>query len=123
MNIRSEALNWLQQKGVSRTGCQVLTSKRYLPGESWTKEKAWWVWVPLSAIRAGKTILIVCQAERQSSNFRLLEVPAEFFKKHLAGFAERDDKLNLFLSAEPGREFREERGSGKLSLALFERVV
>jgi hypothetical protein len=99
----------------------VVTSKRYAPDESWTKEKAWWIQVPLSAIAAGKTIHIVCEAEPGSNEFRHLQVPASFFDQHRDELATiGDDKINLFLSADDGIEFEDQRGSGRVSFASFE---
>jgi hypothetical protein len=119
MTIRSDAIKWLAARGV--TGGHVVTSKLYGPDESWTKEKAWWIPVPLSAIQAGKTIHIVCEAADPGRRFHHLQVPAAFFEQRLRDFAGiGDDKINLFLAAEPGMEFQDQRGPGKVSLARFE---
>ncbi len=120
-SIRSEALRWLSGRK-PRPG-HVVASKRYLPGESWTAEKAWWIQVPDSAVEAGKLIHILCQAESGVSSFRHLEVPAAFFRRNRHKFATIGEaKINLFLSAEHGSEFRDERGPGRVSLASFERL-
>ena len=120
MNIRAQALRWLAARRLGATG-HVVASKRYAPDESWTKQKAWWVQVPAAAIREGKTIEILCEAEKGSGTFRHLRVPAAYFQQHIDGFATiGKDKVNLFLSAEPGREFRDERGPGSISFARFE---
>lgn len=118
MTVRSEALRWLARRRV--TGGHVVTSKRYSPDESWTKEKAWWVQVPLSAIQQGKPIDIVCQVEPGQTDFYHLRVPAAFFVEHSKAFATiGEDKINLFLAAEPGIEFVDQRGSGRISFARF----
>lgn len=120
MNIRAQALRWMAAKQPGSKG-HVVASKRYAPDESWTKEKAWWVQVPAAAIRDGKTIEILCEVERGSGTFRHLRVPAAYFQQHLDALATiGDDKLNLLLSAEPGSEFRDERGPGRVSFARFE---
>lgn len=119
MTIRSDALRWLAARGVK--GGHVITSKRYASDESWTKEKAWWAQVSAAAIRAGKVIHIVCEAEHGANTFRHLRVPAEFFQKHLDDFATiGDDKINLFLAADDGIEFEDQRGPGRISFAQFE---
>ena len=119
MTIRSDALRWLEARGI--TGGYVASSKRYAPDESWTKEKAWWVQVPASAIRAGQDIHIVCQADFGSRDFRYLRVPAQYFQEHLDDLATiGDDKINLFLAAEDGMEFQDQRGPGRISFAQFE---
>jgi hypothetical protein len=119
MTIRSEALRWLDSRHV-HVG-HVVTSKRYAPDESWTKEKAWWIQVPAAAIREGQIIDIVCEAEPGTHRFRHLRVPAAFFQQHFDQFATiGDDKINLFLAAEEGREFEDQRGPGRISFASFE---
>jgi hypothetical protein len=120
MTIRPRALNWLASQRIEPDG-QVVASKRYRPDESWTKSKAWWVQIPESAISSGKTIHILCEAEPGSKTFRYLKVPAEFFHEHSADFATiGDDKINLFLSADEGIEFEDQRGPGRVSFARFE---
>jgi hypothetical protein len=122
MTIRSQALEWLAGRGTTSEG-HIVASKRYAPEESWTAEKAWWIQVPSSAIRADKEIHILCEAERGAGTFRHLKVPASYFQEHLDELATiGDDKINLFLSAEPGAEFRDERGPGHVSFAQFEQI-
>jgi len=77
--------------------------------------------VPWSAVRAGKLIHIICEADRGSGAFRHLQVPASYFLQHeddLATLA--PDKINLFLAADEGMEFQDQRGPGRISLAQFE---
>jgi len=120
MTLRSEAIRWLAARKAGPG--HIVTSKRYSPDESWTKSKAWWVQVPASAVRAGKTIHIVREAEPSSHRFRHLEVSAAFFQERLDDFATiGDDKINLFLSADEGLEFEDQRGPGRVSFACFER--
>ena len=80
MTLRSEAQRWLAARRVPSG--HLVTSKYYAPEESWTKEKAWWIQIPWSAVRAGKLIHIVCEAEPGSRDFRHLQVPAAFFLEH-----------------------------------------
>lgn len=48
-------------------------------------------------------------------------MPADFFQQHMNDFAIiGDDKINLFLSADEGIEFEDQRGPGKVSFAQFE---
>jgi hypothetical protein len=120
MSLRADALRWLSARNI-KDG-HIVTSKWYAPDESWTKETAWWIQVPASAIRDGKTIHILCQAEPNAKHFRHLEVPADFFQRHLDEFATiGDDKINLFLSADEEFEFEDQRGPSHLSLAEFEK--
>lgn len=117
--IRAAAIRWLNRRNVPPG--HVVTSKRYRPDESWTKSKAWWIQVPLSAINAGRLIHIVCEIEPGSRDFRHLQVPATFFQSNMTAFALiGTDKINLFLSADDGIEFHDERGPGGVSFARFE---
>jgi hypothetical protein len=119
MTLRQRAKRFLEERGVR--GGHLVTSKFYRPDESWTQDKAWWVQIPWSAVRAGKTAHVVLEASPGSQEFRYLQVPAEFFLTH-----ERDlallapDKINLFLTARAGSEFQDQRGPGRISFAHFE---
>jgi hypothetical protein len=119
MTLRSAALRWLADRNVK--GGHVVTSKLYAPHESWTKAKAWWVQIPAAPIETARLIHIVCEAETGSSQFRHLAVPPEFLQSHLDDFATiGDNKINLFLAADEGIEFQDQRGSGRVSFAEFE---
>lgn len=122
MTLRADAKRWLAARNVPSG--HLVTSKRYAPEESWTKEKAWWIQIPWSAVRDGKLIHIVCEAEPGSGDFRHLQVPAAFFLQHDQDFATlHPDKINLFLAADPGIEFEDQRGPGRVSLARFEQTA
>lgn len=117
--LRADAKRWIEARQ-SKIG-HLVTSKRYAPEESWTKDKAWWIQIPLSAVSRGRDIDIVCEAAPGSGEFRHLRVPAQFFEEHAAELSMLgDEKFNLFLAAVEGREFQDLRGPGKLSLARFE---
>ena len=118
MTTRARAIEWLEKHGVE--GGHIVASKRYAPEESWTKEKAWWIQVPARAVRDEQVIHIACEFEPGADEFHHIEVPAAFFQEHLDDFATiGDDKINLFLAAEPGIEFQDQRGPGKVSFAPF----
>ncbi len=103
-------------------GGHVVASKRYAPDESWTKDKAWWIQVPASAVTAGKTIHILCEKDPGSKSFHHLEVPAAFLEQHLDDFATiGEDNINLFLAATKDSWLRDLRGPGRVSFAQFER--
>ena len=122
MTLRPEAQRWLAARKMPSG--HLVTSKYYAPEESWTKEKAWWIQIPWSAVRAGKLIHIVCQAERGSPGFRHLQVPAAFFLEHERDLATlAPGKINLFLAADPGTEFQDQHGPGRVSFARFETAL
>lgn len=119
MTIRSDALRWAAGRKIR--GGHVVASKLYAPDESWTKEKAWWIQVPVSAVKAGKTIHILCEKDPNAKSFHYLEVPAAFFEQHLDDFATiGGTKINLFLAATKNSWMRDLRGFGKVSFAHFE---
>lgn len=118
MTIRTDALKWLAKQKVR--GGHVVASKRYAPDESWTKDKAWWLQVPASAIRGGKTIHLLCEKEPGARTFHHLEVPARYFEEHLDDFAIiGEDKINLFLAATERDWLRDLRGPGRRSFTQF----
>ena len=101
MTVRSKAIRWLAAH--KAPAGHPVTSKFYVPEESWTRARAWWVQSPAAAIRQNAVIHILCEAEPGSQSFRWLQVPDGFFKDHLDDFATiGDNKINLLLSAEPG---------------------
>jgi hypothetical protein len=119
MTIRASALRWLCSRNVSEG--HVVASKFYMPDESWTKDKAWWIQIPLFAVEFEEMVHILCQSAPRSAEFRHLQVPASFLAEHRNDFAMiGDDKINLFLTATRGSEFRDLRGPGKISFARFE---
>ena len=122
VTLRSQAQRWLSARKVPSG--HLVTSKRYAPGESWTKEKAWWIQIPWSAVRAGKLIHIVCEVEPGSGDFRHLQVPAAFFLAHEQDLGTlQPDKINLFLAADPGIEFQDQRCPSRVSFAQFETTL
>lgn len=120
-SLRSEALDWL----ASRFGVQgepTYTSKFYVRERSWTGESAWWLEIPRRVIETSgaRHLHLVCQAAPGVSTFHYLRVPAEFVTANLSKLALRhNDRVSLFLSAEPADLFVERRGTGKLSFAPF----
>lgn len=119
LTIRQRAQRLLVKRGVR--GGHLATSKLYRPEESWTKDSAWWVQIPWSAVRAGKTIHIVLEAAAQSPELRYLQVPAAYFRDHERDLSlQEPDKISLFLSADPKYEFQDHRGSGRIPFAQFE---
>jgi hypothetical protein len=120
MTIRAKALRWLARRG-RIANSHIVTSKLYAPEKSWTVARAWWIQIPKTAIRAGKTIEILCEASPGADLFRHLRVPAHFFQDQLDAFATiGDDKINLYLSAEPESELQDLRGPGSVPFAQFE---
>lgn len=119
LTIRQRAQRFLAKRGIR--GGHLVTSKLYRPEESWTKDSAWWVQIPWSAVRAGKAIHIVLEAAPHSADLRYLQVPAAYFREHERGLAiQEPDKISLFLAADPECEFEDRRGSGRIPFAQFE---
>lgn len=117
-NIRPVALQWLA--GRTRVSGHIVTSRRYAPDESWTKSKAWWLQIPLHALDRFPIVHLVCEAPEDDEPFHHLQVPSDFLKARLQDFALiGGDRINLFLSADPGIEFQDRRGPGRVEFAEY----
>ena len=123
MNLRQRAQRFLEQQGIS--GGHLATSKFYGPDESWTKDKAWWVQIPWSAVRGTAEVHIVLEASPNSQAWRYLRVPTEYLLSHRRDFATiAPDSINLFLCAdEEQTEFQDQRGPGRVPFAHFEQPI
>jgi hypothetical protein len=118
INIRPRALEWFT--GRTRVSGHVVTSRRYAPDESWTKSKAWWLQIPLGALDRFSVVHFVCEAPDDDEPFFHLRVPSEFLKAKTHEFALiGGNTINLFLSADPGIEFQDQRGPGRVQFAEF----
>lgn len=129
MTVRRSALRWLAATHGLRDA-DVFTSRYYQAEQSWTGRPAWWLQVPvhrIEALGAAGVVHLVCQVPSDhvpaaaAGPFHYLAVPAAFLRAHLdtldrpgAGAA-----VSLFLSAEPGSLFRDERGPGRVAFAPF----
>lgn len=127
MTVRASALRWLAATHRVRDG-DIFTSRFYPAAESWTARDAWWVQIPVHRVDAlgERTVHLVLAARPgESDAFHYLAVPASYLRAHLAGLdAPGDGRLvSLFLSAEPGDAFRDERGPGKVPFAQFRRAA
>jgi hypothetical protein len=120
LSIRQRAERFLRKRGIK--GGHLVTSKFYTPEESRTKDQAWWVQVPWSAVRAGKTIHIVLEAKPRSLELRHLQVPAIYFIEHERHLSfQTAETLSLFLAADEHELFVDRRGPGRIPFAQFER--
>jgi hypothetical protein len=121
MNLRQRAKRHLAGHGFH--GGHLVTSKFYRPDESWTKDKAWWVQIPWSAVRAGKAIHVVLEASPGSLELRHLMVPAAYFVEKARDLAVlAPDKINLFLGASSEIDLVDQRGPGGVSFRQFEQT-
>jgi hypothetical protein len=120
MSIRSEALRWFSiNHGNTRN--KIYVSKYYLPEHSWPKKHVWWPQIPIKAIDKTKYdfVIILCQVAPNKNNFHYLKIPTRFFHDHLDKFHRLEEKLSLYLSADPDRLFIEDRGEGNLDFSRF----
>jgi len=122
MSIRKDALRWLKTNvGVSNSE-EIFTSKYYGPAQSWTKKNAWWMQVPVNRVTSQyrSHIHLLCQTGPSENNFHYLRVPSDYLAARLSGLTVTDRKrINLFLSAEAGNLFQDERGPGGVEFGLF----
>jgi len=121
--IKADAVSWLASKFGVKSG-DIYASKFHVPEKSPTRSSVWWLEIPLRIIEAQSSIVVhlVCEAAPDAGEFHYLEVPVEFFRKQLSNLDMRDkDKVSLFLSAESGDLFSDQRGKGKVSFSHFQR--
>ena len=120
MSIRSKALQWYEAK-YGGLELPIYTSKFYRPEESWPKKAVWWPMIPIETIGSKKHsyVNILCQVAPGKNDFHYLKVPATFLNENLKKFHILQGKIALYLSADPGRLFVEERGEGKLDFNIF----
>lgn len=128
MSVRSAALRWLASAHGVRDG-DIFTSRYYPAAESWTGREAWWVQVPVHRVEAlgAGVVHLVCEAAPGAAGrpgaraFHYLRVPAAYLRARLADLDRPGDGrvVSLFLSAEPGARFRDERGAGRVAFAEF----
>ena len=120
MSIRPLALKWLSSnhKGVIE---DIYTSKYYQPEESWNKKHVWWIEVPINVIetKSRNDINLICQKSLDENVFYYLQVPKKYFLDNLQLLYIRDEKISIYLSAEKGNLFIEQRGSGKVDFKQF----
>lgn len=98
------------------------TSKFYTPEQSWPKTNVWWLQIPVTAIdeKSYTHVNLLCQVQPNNENdFHYLKVQASFLNTHIKKFHRLNDKISLYLSAEPSKLFVEERGEGKLDFSQF----
>lgn len=122
LSVRSSALRWLAATHRVRDG-DIFTSRLYPAEQSWTGRAAWWVQLPvhrLEALGAG-AVHLVLQTSADRPAFHYLRLPAAVLRDNLAGLDLPGDgrMVSLFLSAEPGTRFRDERGAAQLDLSPF----
>lgn len=91
---------------------RIVASKVYPPGESWTGRWSWWHQITAAKLDGEGGLLLLC--EGRSAGFHALAVPRTWLIAHRADLAwsARQDRFNLFLSAEDGDRFRDRRGTG-----------
>jgi len=116
--IRKRALEWAKTR-FGELSEPVYCSKHYEPNKSWTGAKAWWIRVPLEIIERNRHIYILLEKYRTSDNFFCLKIPTSYFKENESGLAKLDNRINLFLSAEEGHLFQDQRGQGKVRFEQF----
>lgn len=126
MSLRAVALRWLATTHGVRDA-DIFTSRFYPAAESWTERDAWWVQIPVARINAlgDGAVHLVFEAASGGKAFHYLRVPAAFLREHLDTLDRGEDGrvVSLFLSADPGNRFADERGVGRVSFARFVNVT
>jgi hypothetical protein len=119
MSIRSEALNWFTNK-IGSIPDNIYASKFYLSVESWPKTEVWWFQIPLRSLENPRShIHLLCQSKSGSQGFYYIKVPVKFILDNLANFDKVEEKVSIYLSANPNHLFVEERGEGRIPFGSF----
>jgi len=120
MNIGPDARRWFLSK-YGETKDKIYSSKYYLPEESWPKTHVWWLQIPTTAINAQRYgyVNLLCQVAPGKDEYHYLKVPTKFMNEHLKKFDFIENKISLYLSANPNRLFIEERGTGRIEFSDF----
>ena len=124
MSTRSRATAWLKQNYPETTG-KIRASKLYAPEESWTKSRVWWFEFAASDVqgdRRGFTNLL-CEQSSGDSNFSLVKILNSDLIDSKDKLYLRDKRgdltYSLYLSAEDGERYIEQRGSGNINFSSF----
>jgi hypothetical protein len=121
--IKATAVKWLASKFGVRSST-IYASKFYIAEQSFVRRPVWWFEIPLRVIEAPDSTVahLVCETTPEAVEFYYLAVPVEFFREQLSNLAVRENnKVSLFLSAESGDLFSDQRGKGKVSFGRFQR--
>lgn len=116
----SDARKWFKENFRNDKN-KIYTSKYYTPEESWPKTHVWWFNLPLNAIDISKYpyVNLICEAAPGKNDFHYLKVPSKYLNEHLEKFHRIEEKISLYLSANPNTLFVEERGKGRLRFGEF----
>jgi hypothetical protein len=100
---------------------KVYTSRYYTPDISWPKTHVWFLQIPIRAIdmKRYKYVNLVCQVAPGENKFHFLKVPTPFLNQHLDKFDRIKENIAIYLSANPEKLFKEERGRGEVNFRGF----
>jgi len=119
--IKADAVKWFVLKFGTKSKT-LYASKFYIPEKSWTRRSAWWFEIPRVAIETPKSpeFHLLCQVAPDAKDFHCLKIPVAFLKETLPTLCIRDNgKVSLFLSAESGEMFVDQKGIGKVRFGGF----
>ena len=121
MSIRSKAIQWLKNAHGVGSGI-ICASKFYNPEESWTNKTAWAFEVDKSVVEKAplQKVHFLCEKEPGERDFHYLQLPGSYLtenKKEL--YVRSNNRYSMFLSAEQGNLFQDERGKGKVTFGQF----
>ena len=121
MSIRSAAVQWLKNAHGVDSGI-IRASKFYSPEESWTNKVAWAFEVDKLAVEKSplQKVHLLCEKEPGGINFHYLQLPGSYLIKNQKELDVRsNNRYSMFLSAEQGNLFQDERGKGKVTFSQF----
>ena len=121
MTITSKARSWFSTHHQIPLNSKTYTSRFYTPDDPGAKTKAWLFNIPLTTINRNdiEFVNLICQTKPNANKFHYLKVPIHFLRDNMQNFHVRQEKINLYLSAEKGNLFIEERGHGNVEFGEF----
>ncbi len=116
--IRTKALEWAKMK-FGTLSAPKYCSKYYEPDKSWTGAKAWWIQVPVKSIEKNTHVCFLLEKSHNNNDFYCLNIPTSYLEENDLGLAKLNNHINLFLSAEEGHRFQDQRGQGRVRFKQF----
>lgn len=91
---------------------RIVVSKVYPPSTSWTRRWSWWHQLPEDKLAGEGSLLLLCEARK--AGFHLIAPPRIWLRENRndLSWSVKQQRFNLFLSADEADLFMERRGVG-----------
>ena len=121
MNIRRDALNWLEKNDLDCKG-RVFSSKYFPPEDSWKGKPRWWIEFSADVLSSTNQpeICLALQKHENTPGFYFLRIPFKYLssKKYQLSYRAEKNRYSLIISLESKDCFKDIRGKG-LNLSRF----